>query len=162
MENEITYKVLQRLIYPITMVLSVVLFFVLIHADDKLLLATTVPILFSLGIIILFEKFMPYSQSWKPGKPDLVNDGLYLLLIQTVLPKILVWLAALFILRFIKANNLAILHIWPHHLPIWAQEIMVILISDFFRYWLHPLSHTLPFLWRLHAVHHSVDKLYWM
>ena len=33
---------------------------------------------------------------------------------------------------------------------------------DLFRYWLHRLNHTIPFLWRLHAVHHSVEKIYWL
>jgi len=40
--------------------------------------------------------------------------------------------------------------------------ILMVLMADFFRYWLHRLSHEWMPLWRLHAVHHSPHKLYSM
>ena len=33
------------------------------------------------------------------------------------------------------------------------------LVSDFTRYWLHRLMHTIPFLWEFHKVHHSAKVL---
>ena len=30
---------------------------------------------------------------------------------------------------------------------------------DFFYYWYHRAQHTIPFLWRFHAVHHSIEDL---
>ena len=162
MGNKTRYKVLQYGIYPVTMLLSVVLFFALQAVDEKYLAATTVPVLFAILIIIISEKYLPFKKEWKPTTKDFKNDGLYLLLIQTLLPKIFVWLLALFTLRFLKRNDLIIFDIWPSHLPLGIQALMVVLISDFARYWLHRLNHTIPVLWRLHAVHHSVDKMYWM
>ena len=38
----------------------------------------------------------------------------------------------------------------------------MILVVDFFRYWLHRAAHESSTLWRLHAVHHSVEQLYWL
>jgi len=38
----------------------------------------------------------------------------------------------------------------------------MILSGNFFRYWLHRAAHTWALLWRFHAVHHSVHKLYWL
>jgi len=29
-------------------------------------------------------------------------------------------------------------------------------------YWGHRLSHTVPFLWRFHAVHHSIEQMDWL
>ncbi len=29
-------------------------------------------------------------------------------------------------------------------------------------YWGHPLTHQLPFLWRFHAVHHSIEQMDWV
>ena len=29
-------------------------------------------------------------------------------------------------------------------------------------YWGHRLSHTVPFLWRFHAVHHSIEEMDWL
>jgi sterol desaturase/sphingolipid hydroxylase (fatty acid hydroxylase superfamily) len=162
MKVSLTYKILQRFIYPFTMTLAVVLFFVFVNTDEKYLWATTIPIWTSLFIIIVFERFMPFSISWKPDLNDYKNDALYLVFIQTILPQIFVWLTALFVLRYIKAHDLALLHVWPHHYPILVQEVFVVLISDLLRYWLHRLNHTVPFLWRFHAVHHSVKKMYWL
>jgi sterol desaturase/sphingolipid hydroxylase (fatty acid hydroxylase superfamily) len=33
---------------------------------------------------------------------------------------------------------------------------------DLLRYWLHRFAHENDTLWRLHAVHHSVEQLYWL
>ncbi len=38
----------------------------------------------------------------------------------------------------------------------------MILSGNFFRYWLHRAAHTWALLWRFHAVHHFVHKLYWL
>lgn len=32
-------------------------------------------------------------------------------------------------------------------------------IGDFFYYWLHRAQHAVPFLWRMHSVHHSIEEL---
>jgi sterol desaturase/sphingolipid hydroxylase (fatty acid hydroxylase superfamily) len=50
--------------------------------------------------------------------------------------------------------------IWPTEWPIAAQLLMAIVFADFVFTVLHFLSHRYPFLWRLHAVHHGVSRLY--
>ncbi len=37
--------------------------------------------------------------------------------------------------------------------------ITLFILSDFTRYWLHRLLHTIPFLWDFHKVHHSAKVL---
>ena len=46
--------------------------------------------------------------------------------------------------------------------PIWAQAILMVLVVDLLRYWLHRAAHHYDALWRLHSVHHSVEQLYWL
>ena len=41
----------------------------------------------------------------------------------------------------------------------WPGLIADLLILDFWIYWWHRLNHTLPFLWRFHAVHHLDETL---
>ena len=66
------------------------------------------------------------------------------------------------------------LPIWPllphellsGHGPVMKQpEILrmveVVLLTDFFAYWMHRLFHRVPFLWRFHAVHHSPTYVRW-
>jgi hypothetical protein len=52
--------------------------------------------------------------------------------------------------------------LWPHRWPILAQGVLMVLLVDLMRYWVHRFAHTNATLWRLHAVHHSPDKLYWL
>jgi sterol desaturase/sphingolipid hydroxylase (fatty acid hydroxylase superfamily) len=50
--------------------------------------------------------------------------------------------------------------IWPSEWPLLVQLLMAIVIADFAFMFVHKLSHKYPLLWRLHAVHHGVDRLY--
>ncbi|RWI11412.1 sterol desaturase family protein [Mesorhizobium sp.] len=43
--------------------------------------------------------------------------------------------------------------------PIWLQTIEVIVISDVGFYVAHRTLHSVPFLWRFHAIHHSIEEL---
>ena len=46
------------------------------------------------------------------------------------------------------------------YLPFWAGLILACIVADFPDYWSHRALHGIPFLWRLHAVHHSSHNLY--
>ncbi|HML27808.1 MAG TPA: sterol desaturase family protein [Hyphomicrobium sp.] len=50
--------------------------------------------------------------------------------------------------------------IWPTQWPMWGQVLMAFVVADFSFMFMHYLSHRLPLLWRLHAVHHGVGRLY--
>jgi sterol desaturase/sphingolipid hydroxylase (fatty acid hydroxylase superfamily) len=52
--------------------------------------------------------------------------------------------------------------LWPTQWPMWAQVIVAFVISDFMFMIMHYLSHRYAPLWRLHAVHHGVGRLYGM
>jgi len=43
--------------------------------------------------------------------------------------------------------------------PVWLQVLVIWLSVSFFRYWMHRLQHTVPFLWELHSYHHRVTDL---
>ncbi len=161
MKNENIKALLSWGLYPITFLGAAFLFVFLFNLNPKYLeFATTLPVLLSILIIHWGEKFLPFRNEWMPKKEDYQTDGWYLILVQTILPKVFTFLLASVFLKFIP--ELTPQSIWPHHWNIWAQVLLVTLISDFLRYWLHRLSHTVPFFWRFHAVHHSVEKLYWL
>ena len=46
--------------------------------------------------------------------------------------------------------------------PTAGSLVVVIVISDLFNYLAHRLLHRLTWLWRLHAVHHSSERLDWL
>lgn len=47
-------------------------------------------------------------------------------------------------------------------LPVWLQFVMAIIVADLGQYWLHRLYHVVPWLWRIHAVHHSSTAMDWL
>ncbi len=46
--------------------------------------------------------------------------------------------------------------------PLWLQVIEVLLIADLCGYWSHRMLHEIPWLWRIHRVHHSSESLDWL
>ncbi|MBX2834698.1 MAG: sterol desaturase family protein [Micavibrio sp.] len=51
---------------------------------------------------------------------------------------------------------------WPLGWPMWAQVVLGVVAAEFGLYWAHRLSHETPLLWKFHAVHHSVTKLWFL
>lgn len=47
-------------------------------------------------------------------------------------------------------------------LPYWVQIPAVIVLADLGFYWIHRLFHAVPWLWRFHSVHHSMEELDWL
>lgn len=154
---------LKWFIYPIVMTFGVMQFFwILSFGQNHLELATTVPMIFMMLSCFFLERVFPYDKNWKPEGTDWGIDTLHLILFQTILPKAFKIVFILLVLHFLP-NNIEFIHgLWPHHWPLLIQGIMMLFISDFFRYWIHRFSHTFPFLWRFHAVHHALKKLYWL
>ena len=46
--------------------------------------------------------------------------------------------------------------------PVWLQFLEVVVLADLAEYTVHRLFHTVGFLWRFHAVHHSSRTMDWL
>jgi len=46
--------------------------------------------------------------------------------------------------------------------PGWLQLVEALLVADVAGYWAHRASHQVPFLWRFHKVHHSIEEMDWL
>jgi len=46
--------------------------------------------------------------------------------------------------------------------PIWLQTIEVVLVADTGVYLAHRAFHAIPFLWKFHAIHHSIEEMDWL
>ena len=47
-------------------------------------------------------------------------------------------------------------------LPFVIQFLAILFIADLTQYWVHRAFHVVPFLWRFHAIHHSVEEMDWL
>ena len=43
--------------------------------------------------------------------------------------------------------------------PLWVILLTGFIIRDFIQWWIHRLLHKMPFLWKFHQVHHSVEQM---
>jgi len=150
------------LAYPFVIVAVFTIHTVLANFGFDLLLSTYIPVIVAGLMIYGLEIFIPYRNSWNPSSVEVKNDLFYMSLVQVLLPIFLSFFISVTLITYIHVNNVNILHIWPSHLPNYIQALLMLLIADFFRYWLHLFSHKWNFLWKLHSVHHSSSKLYWI
>src|SRR3954463_16754825 len=51
---------------------------------------------------------------------------------------------------------------WVAAQPAWLQFLEEVLIADIAQYWAHRATHQVPFLWRFHKVHHSIEEMEWL
>lgn len=51
---------------------------------------------------------------------------------------------------------------WVATQPIWLQVIAVMVIADIGYYTAHRSFHAIPFLWKFHSVHHSIEEMDWL
>src|SRR5215211_272882 len=147
------------LIYPVLMAGAMALLWALLELGASLAWAPYIIIAIVGPLVIVGERALPYRQEWQALWSDLIDDGLYLTIVQMALPLAMAW-AIVWLLNEKLGHSVVVFDAWPHTWPIWAQLLLKIVTGDFFRYWLHRAAHTWPPLWRLHAVHHQPEKLY--
>ncbi len=150
------------LVYPSTIALVLALHSGLTASANPLLWSGYIPVLTGASLVTLLEWRMPERALWRPTAKDVGNDALYMLVVQIALPKLLGLGIVLLALDVSRANPNALWSLWPHGWSVGGQAVLMLLVADFFRYWLHRAAHETELLWRFHAVHHSPPRLYWL
>lgn len=155
-------KLAPWLIYPATMAFCVGLYHALHTQGVGLAWAMYVPAFAGAALVTGLEWRFPHRRTWQPDRMTVTNDLAYMTLVQMLLPPGVALLFVLLLIEPLHAAGLTTAALWPHAWPVWAQAALMLLAADFLRYWLHRAAHRYPPLWRLHAVHHSPDRLYWL
>jgi sterol desaturase/sphingolipid hydroxylase (fatty acid hydroxylase superfamily) len=115
------------------------------------------------AIAALFLLFVPLEKLFaltpqKVFRRGLLTDLTHLLvnnLFTTVLVVVLVVAAAI---PTFWVRNLNLVAYLPRAFAV-ALAIVLVFVGN---YWGHRLTHTVPFLWRFHAVHHSIEMMDWV
>jgi len=113
-------------------------------------------------IVSVAERLLPAHREWNVSQDDVGTDAVHALVSMIVLPQLLEMGIRVAILWVAVSLSGSAFEFWPHAWPIAAQLVLAMVISQFFEYWAHRLMHTTPWLWRLHATHHSPGRLYWL
>ena len=107
----------------------------------------------AVAVSFLAEQWLPYEPQWNRSLGDRRRDTLHALVNESLNALGLLVLPGLTAL-------LAFDGVWPRSWPLWQQLLMAIVLADAGITLMHFASHRLAPLWRLHAVHHSVQRLY--
>lgn len=110
-------------------------------------------LLLAIAVSTLCERLWPYRPAWNQARNDsardvihaAVNESLNLLSVAAI-PLIAPWLPDL--------------GLWPTHWPLGLQLLLAIPLADLGITLVHYASHRNALLWRLHAVHHSITRMY--
>ena len=105
---------------------------------------------------------MPHEESWL--KPDGQNIAsiLHTLTSKGTVQTLLLFSTVIGLAQYITPVTEPGYSIWPRHWPLWQQVVLGVIAAEFGLYWAHRLAHEIPFIWRFHAIHHSVTKLWFL
>jgi ornithine lipid hydroxylase len=122
-------------------------------------LVVLVVILGAMVPVLLAQRWLPLTADWKGRPADFSLDLLHLgstgaaVELFRALSLGVLYEAAT---RLSAGTGLG----WPSEAPWVLQVPVALLVGEFFAYWLHRSFHRVPVLWRLHALHHSSERMY--
>jgi sterol desaturase/sphingolipid hydroxylase (fatty acid hydroxylase superfamily) len=148
--------------YPLVIIGGFATFALLQGLGAPLIISTYVPIVLTAAVVTWLEWLFPHRVEWRPAADEVRTDLTFMVVVQLALPPLAAFLFAYLLIEPARALDLPFASAWPHRWPIWLQTLLMILVVDFLRYWLHRAAHESDTLWRLHSVHHSVEQLYWL
>jgi ornithine lipid hydroxylase len=109
-------------------------------------------------VVIALEYALPFRRAWLRSHGDVRTDIAHLAITSNIVTGVR-WAVTVGFVALVGPTGIAA---WPTTWPLWAQVALVTGIQGFCGYWVHRAHHTLPILWRLHAVHHSAPRVYWL
>lgn len=114
------------------------------------------------ALIAVFERLMPYERTWLGRDDETFND-----IAHTLLNKGGVQIAAaigtsapMAVATFAQPLFTPPAYLWPHQWPLALQVAIGLIVAELGLYIAHRVAHENLSLWRFHALHHSVEKLW--
>jgi sterol desaturase/sphingolipid hydroxylase (fatty acid hydroxylase superfamily) len=116
------------------------------------------------GLVAALERLRPHRAEWRRARGDVRTDALHLLLTGPLTSGLYdavgrglaigagTWIAA-------RRGGP---RLWPEGWPLAAELLLALAVAELGHYAFHRLCHEHPVAWRLHAVHHSAERLYWL
>lgn len=135
--------------HPVLLVAALATVIVALQIEARLPLVTVGFVAVAFGYLALVERIIPYDRAWLPEAWEWRRDGLYYLLtmVSGGLARVVI----------LAAGTL----VAPLHtsLPLWLEIPVAMLTLSLCSFTFHRLSHRVPWLWKLHGVHHAPPKV---
>lgn len=115
----------------------------------------------SLAVVLLvLERLMPHERAWLENDGQTFANIAHTLLSKGVVQGLIIFGGVIGITSVITEVSAPGYSIWPREWPMLAQAFLGLLTAEFGLYWAHRLAHIWYPLWRFHAIHHSVTRLW--
>lgn len=146
-------KNLIRILYVPGMLIGYLLAAVLLVEGAESYLPLLVLLFSAIALSFLAERWLPYNRDWNNSKRDTLRDWIHFTVNEVS--------TSLNILTFpLVASIMPSFGVWPDSLPLWCEMLLAIFIADIGITLVHYWSHISPWLWKFHAPHHSVKRMY--
>lgn len=124
--------------------------------------AMGVTALASLLIFTGLEVWLPFRADWRVrGDRAVGGDVVHLLVASNLGYGLGEWLIPLVgVIALGQVSVTPLVSVWPTSWPYWLQIALLVFCADGLEYWLHRLTHTVPWLWPLHILHHTPERLH--
>lgn len=110
--------------------------------------------------LFFLERFMPHEKKWQQSDGQLFADLAHTVLSKGVVQALVAFAGVFGLTTLITPLTDEGYGIWPRDWPLAAQVVLGLVTAEFGLYWAHRMGHEFHPLWRFHAVHHSVTKLW--
>lgn len=114
------------------------------------------------GAIALLERLRPFRPGWNQSRGDVGADLAFLLLSSPASGVVATALSNKVGGASARRNRPGRSGAWPSSWPLPARMALATAATELVHYGHHRLAHNHPGLWRLHRVHHSSRRLYWL
>ena len=111
-------------------------------------------------ILLALERIMPHEQSWLASDGQTLASLAHTLMSKGVVQGLIVFGGVIGLTSMVTPVAEPGYSLWPRDWPMAAQVVLGLMTAEFGLYWAHRLAHEWPLLWRFHAIHHSVTKLW--
>lgn len=112
-------------------------------------------------IFVFIEKLFPLKRDQPVFRPEWQTDLSHFIVNHLLVGFFLLAVNRLVHLAFDWAVHPP-LQAWIRDLPFGVELLLAILVADLAQYAVHRAYHEVPWLWRIHAVHHSVRHMDWL
>lgn len=110
--------------------------------------------------LLVLERLMPHERAWLRADGQTFANIAHTLLSKGVVQGLIIFGGVIGITSMITELDQPGYSFWPRGWPLFLQVFLGLVAAEFGLYWAHRLAHTWYPLWRFHAIHHSVTRLW--
>lgn len=157
--NDRTRYIISWLAWPVIFTIAVLITAMGFAAGTPVLGFNIAYLVLALSLYVL-EQSMPHEREWNVDDGQTFASLAHTLSSKGTVQTLFIFSAALGLSSLISPAAEAGHSLWPRDWPMIVQVIMGLAAAEFGLYWGHRLAHEWPVLWRFHAIHHSVVRLW--